>query len=135
MIPEEFKHRIIADSTNLIRSISQAYGAEDGMQLWDTISQVLDPDIKGEIFMSLLGGESNNNCNMLLKGVQKGVILAHKVQVIKTIREYTGMSLLEAKNISDDLGLGNDVTITLPHDERRKATFAFHALGILGIEV
>ena len=60
MIPAEHKAEIIQSGMNFMRAITEVYGTDEGMKLWDTIASTLDPDIKGQIFFAMLTGEYNN---------------------------------------------------------------------------
>jgi hypothetical protein len=45
MIPSEHKAEIITTGINFMRAITEAYGSDEGMRLWDTIATTLDSDI------------------------------------------------------------------------------------------
>ena len=47
---------IIGDSIAFIRSITNVYGSEKGMELWETIADTIDPVIKGKVFFAILTG-------------------------------------------------------------------------------
>ena len=63
MIPAAYKEDIIQIGINFMRSITEAYGTDEGMKLWDTIASTLDPDVKGEIFFDMLTGDYNGIIN------------------------------------------------------------------------
>lgn len=99
-LPEEHKTAIISNGLNFMRSITEAYGAEQGMELWDQIASVLDPEVKGQIFFAMITG--NYNDRIELKGVA-----AHgqhnAVACIKSIRTFTGLGSKDAKDMYDRL--------------------------------
>ena len=64
MIPAEFKEDIIQSGINFMRVITEAYGTDEGMKLWDTIATTLDPDVKGQIFFAMLTGDYNGIINV-----------------------------------------------------------------------
>ena len=99
MIPHEHKEEVIHTGIAFMRSITLAFGAETGMELWETISSTLDPDVKGAIFFSMLTGESGNR--ITIRDYQRNV--NNKVAIIKAIRGCTGLGLKEAKDLSDIL--------------------------------
>lgn len=103
MIPTEFKQDVIQSGINFIRSISEAYGSDEGMKLWEQIASVLDPDVKGQIFFALLTGEYNGI--VTLTGCTAA---ANKVSMIKAIRSVDSrrLGLKEAKDVCDDLMSG-----------------------------
>lgn len=106
MIPTENKQDIIQSGINFMRSITEAYGTDEGMKLWDTIANTLDPDIKGHIFFAMLTGEYNNVIT-----ISSHVHNANRVSMIKAIRTITGMGLKEAKDLSDELSSGKTIKL------------------------
>jgi hypothetical protein len=113
MIPAEHKQDIIQSGINFMRSITDAYGSDEGMKLWDAIANTLDPDVKGEIFFAMLTGEYNGAISISGRQVH-----ANRVGLIKAIRSVTGLGLREAKDLSDELDSGK--TIKLACDPRRR---------------
>jgi len=110
MIPEEHKQDIIQSGINFIRSITEAYGSDDGMRLWENISSVLDPDLKGQIFFALLTGEYNGV--VVLTGTEAS---ANKVSLIKAVRsvDTRRLGLKEAKDICDGLWSGRPQKLSI----------------------
>jgi hypothetical protein len=121
MIPEEHKTSIITDGMQFMRSITEAYGAEKGMELWDTIASTLDPDVKGQIFFAMITGEYSTKLHISAKPIPFGQ--AHNaVPAIKAIRTVTGYGLKEAKDMWDDMkNNGTRITLTVKPDEMKKA--------------
>jgi len=113
MIPAEYKVDVIQSGINFMRSITEAYGTDEGMKLWDNIASVLDPDVKGQIFFAMLTGEYNSI--ITVSGFQPG---SNRVAMIKSIRTVTGLGLKEAKDLSDTLASG--VAIKLECDPKRR---------------
>jgi len=110
MIPAEHKEEIIQSGISFMRSITEAFGADEGMKLWDTIASTLDPDVKGQIFFAMLTGEYNNIVN--ITGHNPG---ADRVRMIKTIRsvDKRGLGLKEAKDMSDYLSNGQMIKLEI----------------------
>ena len=107
MIPEEFKAEIVQNGTMFMRSITKAYGTEEGMNLWETIANTLDPAIKGEIFFAMLTGNSYDDRITISKSTGPD-----RVAQIKAIRTVTGLGLKEAKDLHDELWIGgNPITV------------------------
>ena len=96
MIPEEHKVDIIQSGISFMRSITEAYGTDEGMKLWDNIASVLDPDVKGQIFFAMLTGQYNDL--VVLKGVDSRAN-NNAVACIKEIRQWSGFGLKEAKDL------------------------------------
>lgn len=116
MIPADRKDDVIQSGINFMRSITEAYGTDDGMKLWDTIASTLDPDVKGEIFFAMLTGEYNNIIS--ISSYQPGL---NRVGMIKAIRAVTGLGLKEAKDLSDELTNGK--VIKLSCDPKRRLQY------------
>ena len=95
MIPADFKEDIIQSGINFMRSITEAYGTDEGMKLWDTIASTLDPDVKGQIFFAMLTGDYNGVVS--ISSAQAG---SDRVWRIKAIRSVTdpSLGLKEAKD-------------------------------------
>lgn len=100
MIPEEHKTSLITNGLHFMRAITEAYGADKGLELWEQITGVLDPDVKGQIFFAMITGTYNDR--ILLKGLT-AIASANAVACIKEIRTWTGLGLRDSKDIYDRL--------------------------------
>ena len=100
MIPEEHKTAVISNGLHFMRSITEAYGAEEGLRLWDTIASTLDGDVKGQIFLAMVTGTYNNRVH--LKGLGRSA-RDNAVACIKEIRLWSGLGLKESKDMYDRL--------------------------------
>lgn len=98
MIPEQHKDAIISSGISFMRTITEAYGADEGMKLWDSISSVLSPDVKGEIFFALITG--NHSLEVVIRKIPQGG-MTNYVEIIKEIRSITSWGLKEAKDCAD----------------------------------
>ena len=116
MIPADHKQDVIQSGINFIRSITEAYGSDEGMKLWDNIASVLDPDVKGQIFFALLTGEYNGI--ITLTGAMAA---SNKIALIKAVRSVTGMGLKEAKDVCDNLWSGKPQKLTVEPKNRNIA--------------
>lgn len=114
-LTDEQMDMIVSDGIAFIRSITNAYGSEEGMKLWETIADTLDPDIKGKIFFAMLIGGHENRVN--LNGITNN---ANKISCIKFIRQYTGYGLVEAKNTYESVAWGNKVSLKVDPVVRRE---------------
>lgn len=99
-LPEDHKTAIISNGLHFVRSITEAYGAEKGMELWEQIASVLDPEVKGQIFFAMITGTYNDRIE--LKGVNH-LGMNNGVACIKAIRQYSGLGLKESKDMYDRL--------------------------------
>ena len=102
-LPEEHKTAIISNGLHFMRAITEAYGADKGMELWDTIASTLDPDVKGQIFFAMITGTYNDKVE--LRGVT-ATGQSNAVACIKAIRQYSGLGLKESKDMYDRLRSG-----------------------------
>ena len=127
MIPTEYKQDVIQSGINFMRSITEAFGTDEGMKLWDTIADTLDPDIKGQIFFALLTGEYNGI--VTLTGAMAS---ANKVALIKAVRSVSGLGLKEAKDVCDRLWEGKPQKLNV---EPKNRNFALRELRDAGFYV
>jgi len=134
MIPEEHKTAIVSNGLHFMRSITEAYGADEGLKLWDTIASTLDGDVKGQIFMAMVTGNYNDRVH--LKGCfPQGQ--ANAVACIKAIREWDkrGLGLKEAKDLYDRvarqraLGEVSNEYLHVNHDKYHHAVLALRNVG------
>jgi hypothetical protein len=124
MIPEEHKDAVIANGLHFMRSITEAYGADEGMRLWETIAGTLDPDVKGQIFFAMLTGTHNNR--IVLRRVGPNT---DRVARIKEIRNWTGLGLKEAKDASDMVELGKPMSLTVRPQDYSVAVVGLRRVG------
>jgi len=118
MIPAEHKAEIIQSGMNFMRAITEVYGTDEGMKLWDTIATTLDPDIKGQIFFAMLTGQYNDT--VVINSFKPG---SNRVARIKAIRVVTfpSLGLKEAKDLSDILDNGKSIKLRVNPKERHHA--------------
>ena len=107
---EENRRQLISDGIAFMLSISDQYGTETGLQLWDRICEVLDPNVKGEIFIAMLTGDTRAKLTISCTPVQYST---YRIPYIKALREVTGLGLNEAKDLSDLMAYGQAVSITV----------------------
>ena len=129
MIPEDRKDELISSGIGFIRSITAAYGAEKGMELWNHIATTIDQDLKGQIFFAILTGEREGTIRM--RGVSPFKDNFKKINAIKEVRAFTGLGLTEAKHVIDQTELGHTVTINGPETKRRGTVKALQDAGII----
>lgn len=113
-ITDEQMNVIVSEGIQFIRAITEAYGSDEGMQLWETIASTLDPAVKGKIFFAMLTGSHDDRVTM--SGASNG----RKIECIKYIREYTGYGLIDAKNAYETAVFG-PITLTLIDPKLRSA--------------
>jgi len=126
MIPAEHKVDIIQSGMTFMRAITEAYGTDEGMKLWDTIANTLDPDIKGQIFFAMLTGEYTNIISVTGHNPS-----ANRVAMIKAIRTVDRRSpgLKEAKDMSDLISAGKCIKIEVDPANRSRALVELRNAG------
>jgi hypothetical protein len=97
-IPEEHKTAIVSNGLHFMRSITEAYGADKGLELWEQITSVLDPEVKGQVFFAMITGTYNDKVH--LKGLTH-IATNNAVACIKEIRRWSGLGLKESKDMYD----------------------------------
>ncbi len=124
MIPAEHKGQIISAGMHFMRAITEAYGAEDGMRLWDTIASTLDPDVKGEIFFAMITGEYNDRIHVSKIGPDR-------VATIKAFRnvDKRRLGLKEAKDLSDLCQMGKVIVLEIEPRNRVQIEKELLAIG------
>jgi ribosomal protein L7/L12 len=123
MIPAEYKGEIIQTGLQFMKSITEAYGAEEGMKLWDGIASTLDPDIKAQIFFAMITGEYTTQ---IIISAQR---TPNRVGAIKAIRSVTGLGLKEAKDLSDELEY-KSIKLTVQPEHRLQSIKVLRDSGI-----
>ena len=128
MIPEEHKQDIIQSGINFIRSITEAYGSDEGMKLWEAMADTLDPSIKGHIFFAMLTGEYNS-----VISIYKFDSAANKVAMIKAIRtvDKRRLGLKEAKDMCDSLFVGNTIRVEVEPNTRNSSLLQLRMAGFV----
>lgn len=91
----EEKHQLIHDSLCLMRTLTELWGSDAGILLWEKISEAIGNDAKGEIFFGMVTGK-----------YMPGVVVINSasndfVGMIKAVRNSTGVGLKEAKDLCD----------------------------------
>ena len=131
MIPELHKSQVISTAAQFVQCITKAYGAEIGMDLWNKISSVLDPSVKGELFFAMVAGDIDQPL-VIKPAFSSTHSNANKVGLIKVIREYAvnKPGLKEAKDLADAvIDSRRPVTILVSHHAVGVASSAVEYLG------
>ena len=136
MIPEDHKTAVISNGMHFMRAITEAYGADEGLKLWDQIASVLDGDVKAQIFMAMITGNYNDRIH--LKGVYP-MGSSNAVACIKAIREWDkrGLGLKEAKDMYDRVASHptQHTANEFVHVEHARYSQAVSALRVVGFNV
>jgi len=120
MIPQDHIEDVVRTGISFMRSITEAYGTDEGLRLWDTIANTLDPDIRGQILFAMLTGSVPGRIRVTGIHPHSSQL---KVPQIKAIRAASGWGLKEAKDAIDALGdSGKHILIDCKTESR-----SFHA--------
>ncbi|MCX7594403.1 MAG: ribosomal protein L7/L12 [Fischerella sp.] len=98
-LSKEQQDQIIIDGIQFMRTITEIAGEEHGMNLWNGIVDTLDPSVKGAIFFALITGHTGSRIRIRYANSDRFTV--DRIEVIKAIRSATGLSLKEAKDLSD----------------------------------
>ena len=131
MIPEKDKEQLVDASVSFMQTVSEIYGAEKGMELWTTIAETIDPDLKGEVFMAMLTGNYRQD-KITVKQAYTGAV-SNKVSLIKCIRTYDKrrLGLKEAKDIADQIELNQRVVLEVEPNIRSTFVVELRKLNML----
>ncbi len=131
MLPEKHREELVGASVSFMQTVTEIYGAERGMELWSTIADTIDPDLKGEVFMAMLSGNYRQDKihvrNPFMSSVQ------NKVALIKCIRTYDRrrLSLKEAKDIADRLDNGGNEVLEVEPNIRPTFSVELRKIGMV----
>ena len=119
------KEELVNESINYLRVINDVYGAEKSILLFENLSNVFDPELKKLVTLALLTGQYGNKITLV--SVDN---TTNKVAMIKLIREITGSSLKEAKDIADAVFSNTRQTIECDFRTRSEFVRRFKEYGV-----
>jgi ribosomal protein L7/L12 len=118
---------LVFNSLNFVQSITRNYGAEQGMAMWDTIANTVDRRLKLEVFKAMMNGSQAEGRVRIIGAYPS----SDKIQLIRTLRQFTGMGLKEAKDSIEDLRNGKVMEIQVPYHDHPKALVEFRTVGFM----
>jgi len=118
---------LVFNSLNFVQSITRNYGAEQGMAMWDTIANTVDRRLKLEVFKAMMNGSQAEGRVRIIGAYPS----SDKIQLIRTLRQFTGMGLKEAKDSIEDLRNGKVMEVQVPYHDHPKALAEFRAIGFM----
>ena len=124
------KDRLVSTGISFLRAITEYYGPDDGMTAWETLSASFDPELKGQIFFSLMTGQFVGKITINYSPV--GTWANNIVSVIKAIRsvDKRGLGLKEAKDLADLLRAGQTIELEVEPAKRESALRELRLAGI-----
>lgn len=115
MVNEELE-QLISDGIRFLESITRYYGIDRGMEVWNAMGEAVGKEVKGKIFFAMISGASNAEVSFRVGTADTS---GNAVNVIKTVRSYTGMGLKEAKDLWDHSKGYVSVVKVSPDDVRK----------------
>jgi len=117
---------VIFDGIRFMESLARHYGADRSIEVWDQLGETLGPDVKSQVFLAMLTGESSNRIR-----VSRGTC-TEAVAAIKAIRQATGMGLKEAKDAWDLTAIK---TVTIDNVQRELRSDFVRDLRRIGMHI
>jgi hypothetical protein len=117
---------VVFDGIRFMESLARHYGAERSIEVWDQLGEVLGPDVKSQVFLAMLTGESSNRIR-----VSRGTC-TDAVAAVRAIRQATGMGLKEAKDAWDLTAIK---TVTIDNVQRELRSDFVRDLRYIGMRV
>ena len=111
MLSEKDRHDLVGAGISFMQTVADIYGAEKGMELWSTIADTVDPDLKSDVFMAMLKGNYRQD-KIAVKQAFHGPV-PDKVGLVKCLRalDRRRLDLKEAVDIANQLESGKQVIL------------------------
>jgi len=117
----EQQERIVGDILSTVRSLQRS----DNQELISIVAKIADENFKNQGMRYMVKLVSYNDTNGNVK----------KIQIIKIIREYSGLGLRDAKEIVDQLDIISDDKIIMLEDlDKDSATKVVNDLEVMGLK-
>lgn len=125
---------MINDGIRFLQSINEFYGVDRAMEVWSAMGPAMGDEVKGQVFMSMLLGNTAVMRLQLSRPATPYSAPLHNiaVPVIKAIRAATGLGLKEAKDKWDETA---GRMVWLDCLSRKHAHIASEELRSLGMTV
>ena len=117
---------VVFDGIRFMESLARYYGAERSIEVWDQLGEALGPDVKSQVFLAMLTGESSNRIR-----VSRGTC-TDAVAAVRAIRQATGMGLKEAKDAWDLTAIK---TVTIDNVQRELRSDFVRDLHRIGVRI
>ena len=126
-LPDSDKEQLVNASLEYMRHVTEIWGQDKGMDLWDKIVEAFGNDIKGEIFFGMVTGQYSLNGVLLSKVETK-----HLIDIIKALRTArTDLGLKEAKDLYDFVRDTGPKRIEVPYSARKKLVEDLRSFGCI----
>ena len=114
----ELPPELIHDGIRFLRTLTEVYGTDEGMAIWDKMGTAFPDDLRGRIFFAMLTGQTGRHINVSAGRARAN---SNAISTIKCIREYTKLGLKEAKDLWDASQTG---TVSIECDPRVSNEFS-----------
>lgn len=102
------KQQLINNAIIFIHSLTEVYGIDQGVELWNTIHRSVPVDIRDQIFLTMI---STANGHIELKGLSMPWEEINRSKVIGCIKTHTGKTLSEIIKVLKELELGQSFSL------------------------
>lgn len=127
------KRELTDSGLMFLRAVGNVYGSDRAMEMWHTIADAVNPDLKGWTFEAMLLGRMESS--IVITSLAPFV---NKVSIIKAIRTWDrrGLGLKEAKDMYDGLvESGKEIVLEVNHNRVSHAADEFRTLGCKGLGI
>lgn len=116
------KNELVDSSLSFIATVTEIYGSDEGMVIWDSVSATLGEDARASIFFSMITGASEFKrvCHVRYYPDNQ------KIALIKLIRVCTNIGLKEAKELSESA----KITFKVPHSMIKETRQQLANMGV-----
>jgi hypothetical protein len=128
------RQQLVDASLHFMRAIGNIYGSDRAMEMWTTIADTVNPDLKGWTFEAMLLGRMGET--IVITALPR---YPDKIGVIKAIRTYDrrNLGLKEAKDMYESLAdnRATPITLEVTHGRTSAARTELMKLGCVGIGI
>lgn len=93
--------QVVYDGVKFLQSLTEHYGADKGLAVWEEMNKALGNEVKGRVFFAMMTGETSGRIRFTIDSAP-GSYNPNAVACIKAIRTATGFGLKEAKDLYDN---------------------------------
>ena len=126
-INEEVIDSLVFSGVDFVRALTETFGADAGIKVWDSMAEAVGEDIRGRIFFSMLTGDGDGNITLLPWKEMRSV--GKKIEFIKIVRAATGFGLKEAKDLSDEVENGISKRVKIPLKQKAQFVRDMKSIG------
>ncbi len=126
-LQEDQRIELVSSGIDFMRTITETWGPEKGMEMWDVIADTVGTDYKGAVFFAMLTGDFAGGITVTQINPTAPV---PSIKAIRTISQY---GLKEAKDIFDRIrDTGRPEKVELHGDYKKHRSDAIRVLREAG---